>query len=131
MEKIGTMEKPVSSIMTTPVTSVRPDDSVHAVGEVLRRHDLSFVPVVDSGGTVVGILSVGDLLQFQASKRDPNTVFAWEICSYKPVDVAPDTPISEVARLMVGRRIHHVIVMENQQIAGVVSSLDFVKQYLS
>jgi len=125
------MDKPVSTLMTTPVKTVSANDTVEEVGEAMSRHDLVFAPVVDSlGGTVLGIISASDLLQFQASKRDPKSVQAWEICTYKPIEVSPDEPLAEVARQMVARRIHHVIVMQDQQIKGVVSSLDFVKQFI-
>lgn len=125
------MDQPVSSLMTAPAMTVSADDTVEAVGETLRRHGLSFVPVVESpNGAPIGIISAADLLQFQAARRDPQAVRAWEICSYTPVEVGPDAPVGEVARLMVERQIHHVVVMENKTIQGVVSALDFVKQFI-
>ena len=125
------MDKPVSSLMTTPARTVRADDTVAAVEEQFRLHGLSLAPVVDSpGGTVLGIISASDLLQFQAAKRNPASVHAWEICAYKPVEVGPDASIGDVASLMVARRIHHVVVMENQTLKGVVSALDFVRQFI-
>lgn len=123
-------DTPVSELMTTPVISARPDDSIARVGDILRQHALAFVPVVDEhGGAVFGVLSAGDLLQFQAGGRDPISVSAWEVCTYKPLEVAPDTPLSEVARHMVGRHVHHVLVMKDREVVGVVSSLDFVRQF--
>jgi CBS domain-containing protein len=117
--------------MTKTVVSVRPDDTVRSVGEVLRESALSFVPVMDNrSAAVVGVLGAADLMQFQASKRDPEAVHAWEICTYKPVQVTLDTPVREVAALMLARGIHHVVVMDGQQLAGVVSSLDFVRKCL-
>jgi CBS domain-containing protein len=125
------MNPNVMSLMSPLVTSVQADDSVATVSEQLRRHDLSFVPVVDAeGDTLIGIISAADLLQFQAARRDPDAVQAWEICSYKPVEVSPDASLAEVARMMVERQIDHVIVMEDKTIKGVVSSLDFVKQFV-
>jgi CBS domain-containing protein len=120
------MNQPVSSMMTTPVKIVSASNTVEFVSEEMARQDLAFVPVVDSPDeTVLGVISVSDLLQFQFSKRDPKSVQAWEICSFKPIEVSPDTSISEVARQMVERKIHHVIVMQDQKMKGVVSSLDF------
>lgn len=125
------MDKPVSTLMTTPVRTAGSDDTIEAVAEELRRHHLSCVPIVDRrSNSVLGIISATDILQFQAAKRDPKSVHAWEICTYKPVEFAPDDPISEVARQMVARHIHHAIVVENQELKGVVSSLDFVRQFI-
>ena len=42
----------------------------------------------------------------------------------------PDVPVSEVARLMVTRGVHHVVITEDNEIRGIVSALDFVKQFI-
>ena len=117
--------------MTTPVSTVRADDTIEQVSEKLRSEGLSFAPVVESpNGLPLGIITAADLLQFQAARRDPKSVQAWQICSYRPIEVTPDTPVGHVARLMVERHIHHIVVMENKEMKGVVSSLDFVKQFV-
>jgi CBS domain-containing protein len=41
--------------------------------------------------------------------------------------VSPDTPLDEVARLMIERQVHHVIVNGGERIVGVASSFDFVR----
>jgi CBS domain-containing protein len=53
---------------------------------------------------------------------------AWSICTYKPISVAPGTSVSEVARLMLNQKVHHVVVADGDRLVGVVSSLDFVRQ---
>ena len=123
------MDKPISTLMTTPVVTVSAESTVAAVSEEMRWNKLAFVPVMEDHD-ILGVISASDLLQFQLSKRDPTSVRVWEICSYKPIEVSPDTPISEVARQMVARRIHHVIVVESDEMKGIVSSLDFVKQFM-
>ena len=85
---------------------------------------------LESKRTIVGAISASDLLQFHALGQDPTAVRAWQRCSYKPIIVSPDTPVSEVARLMIESKIHHVVVIDNDGIAGVVSSLDFVRTFL-
>jgi CBS domain-containing protein len=125
------MDQKITSLMTTLVKSVQADDTVEAVSEELRRDGLSFVPVVErKGDALLGIITAADLLQFQAARRDPAAVHAWEICSYKPVEVPPDASVAEVAKLMVDQRIDHVVVVDNKTVKGVVSSLDFVKQFV-
>jgi CBS domain-containing protein len=116
--------------MSQDVISVQADTTIAAVTDQLLRHHLSFVPVMDhSGGTLLGVISADDLLKFREGKRDPDTVQAWQVCSYRPVEAAPDSPAREVARMMVERRIHHVIVTSDKNVLGVVSSLDFVRHY--
>ncbi len=42
------------------------------------------------------------------------------------VTVSPDTPLTEVARRMLDRRVHRVLVTEGETLLGLVSTLDLV-----
>ena len=124
------MSQPISSFMERQVRSVGMDDSVAEVETLFAREGLSWAPVLESALTIVGAISASDLLRFHAQGQDPTAVRAWQLCSYKPITVSPDTPVSEVARLMIESNIHHVVVMDGGGIAGVVSSLDFVRTFV-
>lgn len=45
----------------------------------------------------------------------------------EPVCVAPDTPVAEVARLLVAKHMHRVLVTEGGRLIGLISSLDVVR----
>lgn len=124
------MSPPISSLMERRVWAVDMDDTVAEVESLFARQDVSWAPVLESKRTIVGVISASDLLQFHARGQDPSAVRAWQLCSYKPIAVSPDAPVSEVARLMVDRKIHHVVVTDDAGIAGVVSSLDFVRTFV-
>jgi CBS domain-containing protein len=121
------MDKPISSLMTFPVWSVGMDDRVAAIEELMTRQDLSWVPVVASGGAAVGVVTKSDLLQFHTRGKDPAAVAAWLICSYKPISVDATASVGEVAQLMLQRKLHHVVVTQAGSMVGVVSALDFVR----
>jgi CBS domain-containing protein len=126
------MSKPISSMMAEQATSVDMDATMEQVEEALRASNLSAVPVIDSATrSVLGLISARDLVRFHRDKKNAAAVRAWEICTYKPVEVTPDTPVSEVARLMVARGVHHVVITEANEIRGIVSALDFVKQFVT
>ena len=124
------MSQPISSFMERQVWTVDMDDTIAEIDSLFAREGLSWAPVLESKRTIVGAISAADLLQFHAQGQDPNAVRAWQRCSYKPITVSPDTPVSEVARLMIESNIHHVVVIDSGGIAGVVSSLDFVRTFL-
>jgi signal-transduction protein with cAMP-binding, CBS, and nucleotidyltransferase domain len=124
------MEKPIASMMTKCVWTADSEDTVERVEELLSSHRISSVPVVDSQGVIFGIISASDLVRFHAAQKNPKAVRAWEIGTHKPIEVGPTALTGEVARLMVENRIHHVVVSENRAIVGMVSSLDFVEQYV-
>ena len=124
------MSQPISSFMERQVWTVDIDDAVAEVESLFARQSISWAPVLESKRMIVGVISTSDLLRFHAQGQDPTAVRAWQLCSYKPITVSPDTPLSEVARLMIERKVHHVVVTDNEGIAGVVSSFDFVRTFL-
>ncbi len=44
-----------------------------------------------------------------------------------PISVAGDTPVAEVARLLVARHMHRVLVTDGAELLGLISSLDVVR----
>lgn len=124
------MDRPVSEIMSRTVRSAHTEDTVEKLEGDLKRLKLHALPVVDSAGKVFGIVSAADLVRFHAAKGNSRVTRAWELCTYKPVTVASGTPVREVAQLMVQNRIHHVLVMDGAELRGVVSSFNFLEQFL-
>lgn len=124
------MSKAISSMMQAQAAAVDMDATIAEVDRVLRLNNCSALPVVERGGAVLGIISVRDLAHFHHEKRNPDQVRAWEICSYRPISVSPDASVSDVAKIMVTRGIHHVVVADSKGIVGIVSALDFVRQFI-
>lgn len=124
------MDKPISEMMAKTVWTVSTEDTIEKVGAMFASHKLSAVPVVDAKGVIFGIVSSRDLLHFHAAKKNPKAVNAWELCTYRPIAVSPETPVAEVAKLMIKNKIHHILITENGTLRGIVSALDFVEQYI-
>jgi signal-transduction protein with cAMP-binding, CBS, and nucleotidyltransferase domain len=119
----------ISSLMHSPVWSVSMDDTVQTVEAQMAELGLSWAPVVEPDGALVGVIALSDLMQFHRRGEDPAVVPMWQICSYKPISVGADTSVADVARLMLAQKIHHVVVTERGAMVGVVSALDFVRHF--
>lgn len=52
----------VKEIMTKDVIAVSPKTRIHEAAKLMVDHAISGLPVVDDAGTVVGIVSEGDLI---------------------------------------------------------------------
>lgn len=56
----------VREIMTRGVKTVSPDDDVRAASHIMAHDQIRRLPVVDGGGKVVGMLSLGDMARTHA-----------------------------------------------------------------
>jgi CBS domain-containing protein len=124
------MHEPISHVMSKTVWTAAMEETADKVEDLLSRHSLSAVPVVDEDGGIFGIFSAADMLHLHAAKKNPKTIRAWELCTYRPIAVRPETSVGEVARMMIKHKIHHVPVTENGKLCGIVSALDFVERFV-
>jgi CBS domain-containing protein len=58
----SSQDTPVREIMTTQVVNVTPGDSAEHCMQLVTDHRIRHLPVLDDG-TVVGVLSIGDLVK--------------------------------------------------------------------
>ena len=110
---------------------VEPETPVLDALNMMAVKNVGALLVLDSG-ELVGILSERDyarkvILKGKSSKDTP----ASEIMSENVAYVTPDHSVQECMALMTNRRIRHLPVMEDQEIAGVISIGDVVKAIIS
>lgn len=55
-------DTPLSDVMSAPVLSVSPSDSIEHCMQLMTERKIRHLPVLDGGG-LVGMLSIGDLLK--------------------------------------------------------------------
>jgi acetoin utilization protein AcuB len=60
---------PVSTVMSGNIVSVDMEDDVSLVADLIMRHKVGAIPVVDADGKLVGIVSYVDLLRFYAGSE--------------------------------------------------------------
>jgi CBS domain-containing protein len=139
-------------IMTTEVVSISPETPTSKVAELLGKKGISAVPVVDSAGAPIGMVSEGDLIgrdeaerearrdwwltllaegemlnpDFLAGLRSPERV-ARDAMSAPVVTIGEETDINEIARLLTAYRIKRVPVVSDGRIVGIVSRADLVR----
>ena len=56
-------------IMTTPVVTARPDDSLESCCAEMERHQIRRVPVVDADGACCGMVSQADIARTESSEN--------------------------------------------------------------
>lgn len=130
----------VRELMTPNPVTVNPDTSVPEALRLLRERKVRRLPVVDSHGRLVGIVSDKDLLY--ASPSPATTLAVWEIpellgkikvekvMTHDVVTVAEKTPLEEAARLMADRKIGGLPVMQGPDLVGIITETDLFKSLL-
>jgi len=117
----------VSDIMTRTVRTMHRDTTVCEVKSLFVEHKIGGAPLVDDLGRLVGFVSKSDIIRFDSNDGDPNCARASEIGSPKVISIEPSASVEEAAQKMVLERVDHLIVMEYETMAGILSQFDFVK----
>ena len=111
----------VAEVMTSFPEALEPGASIQTAARAMRDGDYGAVPIVDAGGTLVGILTDRDIVvQAVAEGRDLDTPVRQLMTAY-PDTVAADTPIEQAITVMQSRQIRRLPVMENGRLVGMVS----------
>jgi CBS domain-containing protein len=120
-------DRKVSDIMTTTVITARPDMRLTDAIKLLLRWHISGLPVVDSGGTLIGVLTEHDVLNFAFSGDAADTLVA-EAMQKKVTTCKPETPVEEVANCFATHRIRRVPVVKGGKVIGIVSRRDILRE---
>lgn len=119
--------KTVRDIMTTTVRTVHYDTGIGQLEDIFAADGISGAPLVDDEDKLVGFVSKSDISRFDSTGDDPFFVKVRSIASPKVITVQPATSIDEAGQKMLDEHMHHVVVMEDEAIVGIVSAFDFVK----
>ena len=139
----------VAEIMTRNVITATPSMPLEEAVRLMLSQRISGLPVLDSSGALVGIVTEGDLLR--RSETGTDRQLSWwhavllgtqrlaeqyvstharrvdEVMSRTVVSVTPSTPLAEVVALMEARGIKRVPVLEDGRLVGIVSRADLLR----
>jgi CBS domain-containing protein len=141
----------VADIMDTDTPTVMPEDTVETVLRVMREHELPGVPVVNSGGRCVGIITEEDLVMtgedadlhlphyfelfggfvfleslghFEERLRKATAALARDLMTEDPVTIEPSATVQEAARMISRSKHNRLPVVEHGRLVGVVTRVD-------
>ncbi len=142
-------------IMITDIFSVTPAMSLVDMDSAFLKRGISGAPVLQDG-KLRGVVSRADISRKLSETMQPATaaeaprgslmdlmtaasrnvkpafdrvreLCVSDIMVANVVSVSPDMPVNEVAQVLVGKKIHRVMVVENEKLVGLISALDMVK----
>jgi CBS domain-containing protein len=151
----GVMLMLAKDIMTRDVITVRPEEDVEKVAQLLLENKISGVPVVDENQHIIGMITEKDLMIKATELKVPFyiTLFDSIIFLENPIRfkndlkkysasqvkdamtskvhwVEEDTPVSEIAELMQKENINRVPVVRHNKVMGIVTRNDLLKSLI-
>ena len=100
-----------------------PGDGMKAIIQVMKKHGISQLPVLD-GGKLIGIISEGDLVD--ALLKDPENIERpiSGLVDQNYVVVPPDTPVARLAAIFSEGKV--ALIEEGGIVRGLVTKIDFI-----
>ena len=143
----------INEIMTKKVITVMPETAVKDVAQILYANALTGVPVIDSENHVVGIINESDIISQERHIHMPTYLSlldsmlflvnpdkkieseihkilgtkALDIMTKEVITIGPEDDVSELATLIVDKKINPVPVVGNGVLVGIVSRSDLVR----
>ena len=139
-------------IMTPDVICVAPDTPLAEVVRTMLEHRISAVPVLEDG-TLVGIISEGDLLRRVETHTDapPSRWLellhsgdvraadyvkthgrrAAEVMTRTVITVGENASVAQIARILAAHRFRRVPVMRGERLVGIVSRANLLQALAS
>lgn len=141
----------VSEIMSSPVTTVKTDCTLEEAAHVMLDNNIGGLPIVDDNGKLVGIITESD---FSAKEHTipfsrvyaPKLFGEWmtkegvekayeaarnitvdKVMSSPVVHIGKDDNVADVVRAMLEKRVHRVLVTEDDIPVGIISRRDLLK----
>ena len=143
----------VSDVMTKRVISISPETSVLVAADLMLKHHISGLPVIDNQAKLVGIVTEGDFLrraEFGTERHVPSWLDALrgradaaadyvhshglavkEIMTGNPVTVAEGTTLDEAVRLMENINIKRLPVLRDGKLVGIISRANLMRALVS
>jgi acetoin utilization protein AcuB len=130
------LKLPVSAIMTTPIECVGPQDKIVVIKHLYERQRFHRHFPVTENDRLVGMVSLADYMHAigEATLDDNEPVYSLkkveDIMSHNPVTVSKDTPIAEAGELLAKGEFSSVIVLDDEQVVGIVTTTDLIRYFL-
>lgn len=131
----GDEEMLVSDLMSAPVHAAEPHDTVSYARNIMLRHRISRVLILDDG-RAAGIVTKKDI-GYQIRKKDPDWRFRQKdsdplssVMSANLVICSSDSSIRDVLMLMITHQISGVPVIDQGMVLGIVTRTDLLRSQL-
>ena len=116
----------IEEFMTTDLFTVRPQEPINLVVNLMDWKHIRHVPVEDDSGRVIGVVSWFDVVRYYARsaglEHDSPPVSA--VMQEKPAKVPPETSVFDAIALMRRDKLASLLVVKDDSLVGIVTERD-------
>ncbi len=129
----------VRECMTKEVLTVKPEDPIRKVWELVEKKKLRRFPVLD-GDRLIGIVTDRDLRNATVSSvvltekkyHDflLDTIKVETIMTPNPRTVNPETSLREAAKIILNMKVGGLPVVEGEKLVGIITETDLINAFI-
>jgi len=116
------MKVKVKDLMSKSVVTAQPHQTVATIREKMAKHKLTSIPVVSTEKEPVGVISAADIVDIEKAGMPISNIMTDKVYTVPAYD-----DISVAARIMHNHKIHHLMVTDEKELIGIISSFDLLK----
>ena len=121
------MEIKLNKIFSRNLVTILETDTIEHADQLMRRRQIRHLPVLDEKGFLVGIFSKTDYLALIHLEIDLKKIEVRELMSSPVKTFSVNAPVRAVAQLFVTQKISSGLIMDNNEIVGIVTSHDLLR----
>lgn len=121
MKQHSGVPESIGDLVTVDLVAVLPHDKAGRARDILLTLGVHAVPVME-GNDVLGIVTSADLVE-----EWPDDELVSAVMTPAPTSVNVEASVAEAAELMLSHRIHHLLVTDDIEVMGILSSLDLLQ----
>ncbi|WP_238009226.1 CBS domain-containing protein [Dactylosporangium sp. AC04546] len=120
----------VHEAMSTAVVQVGPDHTLRQAAQLMASRKVGSAIVLDPDGAGVGIITERDILNAIGTDLDPDVERSAEHITWEVVYASPNWTIEEAASAMVRGGFRHLVVLDGDDVLGVISVRDIIRVWV-
>ena len=114
-----------------PICSVRPDATVRDALELMAQKNIGALLVIDGMG-LAGVFSERDYARKVVLQgKTSNEALVKDVMTAEVITVESTHTIDHCMKIMTDHHVRHLPIMENQQVKGLISIGDVVKEMMA
>jgi len=120
----------VRDVMKKEIITAKVHEPIQHISKILTEKKISNIPVIDTGGALIGIVSEQDIIRAMESdnfmKLTAKDIMTKAVCSVKEND-----SLEYVSKLFIEHPFRRLPVTRNKKVVGAVTREDIINSFMS